>query len=159
MNLIDECPRGKISRPSRFPVYNTAKAGFSVSEFNALKKLKLWYSTDKLIYKCRTGVCTSGSCVFKNKTHGSYSSLRMKVSRQRAYQLRMREEGRCIRCGRPAAPSTRRNVLNATSSYCEEHKQAFREYQRERSGSKRRNFGAGSYQRELLKAQSKAVGK
>src|SRR6185295_17821582 len=62
------------------------------------------------------------------------------ISRQHRYQLRKRSEGRCIRCGQPAA---------GAGYYCEPHRQknniAARESQRRRLGLKNRYYDAESY--------------
>jgi len=85
------------------------------------------------------------------------STLQMKVSRQRAHQIRMRQEGRCANCGEPAAQSRRKDAINGKSTYCEKHLAAVREYQRLRNGAKRRNLAAASYQSEMPE-MAKAVG-
>jgi hypothetical protein len=82
----------------------------------------------------------------------------MKVSRQRAYQIRLRSEGRCTVCGEPAAPSTRKNAVGGMSTYCIKHREAFREYQRERNGAKRRNMRADSYKSDEIKSIAKVAG-
>jgi hypothetical protein len=83
----------------------------------------------------------------------------MKVSRQRAYQIRLRSEGRCTVCGEPAAQSTRKNAVGGMSTYCIKHREAFREYQRERNGSKRRNVRSDSYKSNGTKTLIKTAGK
>ena len=61
------------------------------------------------------------------------------LSRQRKYQLRMMQQGRCIICGEPAA----------TAAHCLIH--AIKARERIRAGSKfqRRYFGARTYELEL----------
>ena len=58
----------------------------------------------------------------------------------------MRLEGRCTCCGKPAAPSLRRNVAGGLSNLCAEHQLARREYMRRRADAKRRYLGSASYQ-------------
>jgi len=60
---------------------------------------------------------------------------KLKVSRQRKYQLRMERDHRCIICGEPAAGAAR----------CLKHHIALREKQRQKRGLKRRYLGAKSY--------------
>ncbi|SPE58955.1 hypothetical protein SBV1_2940004 [Verrucomicrobia bacterium] len=60
---------------------------------------------------------------------------RLKVSRQRKYQLRMQRDKRCTECGRPAAEGSR----------CLEHLILARERQRKKRGLKRRYFNTLSY--------------
>jgi len=61
-----------------------------------------------------------------------------KVSRQREWQRKMREEGRCIKCGAPAVGK----------ALCPTHLAAERERQRKLKGWKGRKTGALSYQFE-----------
>ena len=60
---------------------------------------------------------------------------RLKISRQRKYQLRMKREGRCTECGEPAVQGSR----------CLKHLVKARERQREKRGLKRRYRGTLSY--------------
>ena len=61
------------------------------------------------------------------------------LSRQRRWQLRKAEQGRCITCGKP----------QDTGKFCAEHwakhRVGSRELMRKRLGCKRRNLGAASY--------------
>ena len=41
------------------------------------------------------------------------------MTRQQAYQIRCRTSGRCIKCGKVAVPSKRKD--RASSSFCERH--------------------------------------
>jgi hypothetical protein len=61
---------------------------------------------------------------------------KLRVSRQRKYQLRMRRDGRCTKCGEPTA---RGAVL------CLKHLVEARERARRMMGWKRRRQGAASY--------------
>jgi hypothetical protein len=61
---------------------------------------------------------------------------RLKVSRQRKYQLRMLAKGRCLLCGEPAV----------TSSHCLRHAIACRENFRARMNFRERYLGAHTYQ-------------
>ena len=64
---------------------------------------------------------------------------RLPVSRQRKYQLRMRQKKRCIICGEPAA--------NAT--HCLFHMIKCRERHRAKQNFQRRNLGSRSYGLQL----------
>jgi len=70
----------------------------------------------------------------------------------------MRLEGRCTCCGKPAAPSLRKNVVNGLSNLCAEHQLARREYMRKRADAKRRYLGSASYQTEQEVVLVKKVG-
>ena len=63
-----------------------------------------------------------------------YSEL--PISRQRKYYLRKRKQGKCTKCGKPAADG----------SLCTEHLVQMREYRREKFGLKRRYYKSLSYQ-------------
>jgi hypothetical protein len=68
-----------------------------------------------------------------NAIHDEFAKL--KISRQRKYQLRKQRDGRCVICGDTAA----------ASSLCLKHLIARRENQRLSLGCKRRLEGAKSY--------------
>jgi hypothetical protein len=70
----------------------------------------------------------------------------------------MRLEGRCTCCGKPAAPSLRKNVKNGLSNLCAEHQLARREYMRERAAATRRYLGSASYQAADVHVLSKKAG-
>ena len=59
------------------------------------------------------------------------------VSRQRKWQLRQRQAGRCVECGAPAA-----------GPFCLRHLVARRELMRGKRRRQRRNYGARSYRLE-----------
>jgi hypothetical protein len=63
---------------------------------------------------------------------------RLRVSRQRKYQLRMRRDRRCTECGEPAAQGSR----------CLKHMVKARERQRKKRGLKRRYLNTLSYRLE-----------
>jgi hypothetical protein len=65
---------------------------------------------------------------------------RLRVSRQRKYQLRMQRDKRCTECGEPAAEGSR----------CLKHLVKARERQRKKRGLKRRYFGTLSYKLEAV---------
>ncbi len=73
------------------------------------------------------------------------------ISRQRAYQQRMRAEGRCVICGKEAESSTRKNS-GGKSPYCLSHLVAARERQHKKHDS-RRNLNAPSYKKEETLAE------
>jgi hypothetical protein len=70
---------------------------------------------------------------------------RLKISRQRKYQLRMLRDQRCTECGKPAVQGSR----------CLEHLIKARERQREKRGLKRRYLNTLSYRLEAV-ARAKA---
>lgn len=55
-----------------------------------------------------------------------------KVSRQRAWQLRQRELGHCVLCGRLAALTVRRNAKHARCIHCDDHKARYSQWQKDR---------------------------
>ncbi len=59
----------------------------------------------------------------------------LKVSRQRKYQMRMKRDKRCTKCGEPAAQG----------SLCLKHMIQSRERQRKKHGAKRRYLSRLSY--------------
>jgi len=63
---------------------------------------------------------------------------RMRVSRQRKYQMRMKRDKRCTECGAPAVHGSR----------CLEHLVKARERQRKKHGLKRRYKNTLSYRLE-----------
>jgi len=65
---------------------------------------------------------------------------RLKISRQRKYQLRMKRDKRCTECGQPAAEGSR----------CLEHLVMARERQRKKRRLKRRYHNTLSYRLEAL---------
>ncbi len=67
------------------------------------------------------------------------------ISRQRKYQLRMRRDGRCTECGRPAHEASR----------CLKHLVMARERQRKKNGLKARYYGTMSYLLESWAATQK----
>jgi len=67
-------------------------------------------------------------------------------SRQMLYQSKHRELGLCIVCNTPAEPMEGRPGTHST--YCLDHKEAHRERERARIGSRRRNRSASSYQNQ-----------
>jgi hypothetical protein len=60
---------------------------------------------------------------------------RLKVSRQRKYQLRMQRDARCVECGEPVVEGSR----------CLKHLVKARERQRKKRGITRRYKGSMSY--------------
>jgi hypothetical protein len=60
---------------------------------------------------------------------------KLKISRQRKYQLRMQRDKRCTECGKPAV----------RGSKCLKHLVRAREWERKKLGLKRRYFGALGY--------------
>jgi len=70
----------------------------------------------------------------------------------------MRLEGRCTCCGKPAAPSLRKNVVNGLSNLCAEHQLSRREYMRERAAATRRYLGSASYKDTTVQVLSKKAG-
>lgn len=63
---------------------------------------------------------------------------KLKISRQRKYQLRKQRDGLCTECGEPASGGSR----------CVKHLVKARERQREKKGLKRRYFNTLSYRME-----------
>jgi hypothetical protein len=59
----------------------------------------------------------------------------LKISRQRKYQLRMKRDRRCTKCGEPAAQG----------SLCLKHMVQSRERQRKKFGARRRYYSRLSY--------------
>jgi hypothetical protein len=68
---------------------------------------------------------------------------KLKVSRQRKYQLRMERDGRCTECGAPAEEGSR----------CLKHLIRAREHQRKKRGYKRRYKATLGYR---LQSQKRA---
>ena len=73
---------------------------------------------------------------------------KLRISRQRKYQLRMARDKRCTECGEPAAQGSR----------CLKHLVKARERQRKKRGLKRRYLNTLSYKLESMaeKASAKA---
>ena len=65
---------------------------------------------------------------------------RLRISRQRKYQLRMKRDQRCTECGEPAVMASR----------CLKHLVQARERQRRNRGLKRRYYGTLSYKLEVV---------
>ena len=63
---------------------------------------------------------------------------KLRISRQRKYQLRMLRDGRCTECGAPGAAGSR----------CLKHLVSARERQRKKRGLKRRYYNTLSYRLE-----------
>jgi hypothetical protein len=57
------------------------------------------------------------------------------VSRQRKRQIKWRAQGRCVNCGQPALPSTRKGS-GGFGALCLKHRIASRERQRNPSGQR-----------------------
>lgn len=70
---------------------------------------------------------------------------RLRISRQRKYQLRMKRDQRCTECGEPAVLASR----------CLKHLVQARERQRRNRGLKRRYYGTLSYKLELASGARK----
>src|SRR5690242_8621972 len=60
---------------------------------------------------------------------------KLPISKQRKYQLRMRRDRRCTKCGAPAA----------TATYCVKHLVQARERMRRATGARRRYYSRPSY--------------
>jgi hypothetical protein len=67
---------------------------------------------------------------------------RMRISRQRKYQLRMHRDKRCTECGAPASQGSR----------CLKHLVRARERQRKKRGLKRRYYKTLSYKLAEMQA-------
>ena len=86
----------------------------------------------------------SGEDRMRKRIQDQYTNL--PISRQRKYQLRMQQQGRCTECGEPAVLGSR----------CLEHLVKARERQRKKRGLKRRYLGTMSYRLEQMSAQKPA---
>jgi len=69
------------------------------------------------------------------------------ISRQRKYQLRMQQQGRCTECGEAAVLGSR----------CLAHLVKARERQRKKRGLKRRYYGTMSYRLEQMSTEKPAA--
>lgn len=68
-----------------------------------------------------------------------------KLSRQREWQLKRREEGKCTRCGNPPL---------LTKNHCAKCARKQREYMRKKTNAKIRYVDSVSYQNPALNAKS-----
>lgn len=83
--------------------------------------------------------------------------MEKEISRQRRWQLKKREAGCCIRCGKPASDSSRTNNVNGKTVNCEDcarkARPRIRETQRRYTGAVRRNTNSLSYREEKYDQQ------